>query len=105
MARAYLTTREWHDLLVKQGGVCCVPGCGSKGPFDGEHTVANYFIGGKPDALMCRPCHKAKTRKDKADIARTKRLNGDSLSQYERRRRFGPSLKGNSSFKDFRHGR
>ena len=104
MTRAYLTRAEWAALLQKQNGKCCVEGCESAGPFHGEHTVANYFVGGKPDALMCVPCHKVKTRRDKAEIGRTKRLNGESSSQYERRRRFGPTMKSRNTFGSYRNG-
>lgn len=104
MSRGYLTSREWGVLLERQGGVCCVEGCASKGPFDGEHSTPNAFRAGKPDQLMCRPCHKLKTRRDKAEIAKAKRLSGETLSQYEKRKRFGPSLKGRNSFQDRRNG-
>lgn len=102
--RGYLTKREWNALLEAQGGKCCVAGCESTGPFDGEHSTPATWTGGKPDQLMCRDCHKQKTRRDKAEIARTNRLNGKTLSQYERRKRFGPALKSKNSFQDRRNG-
>ena len=98
--RGKLTKSEWADMLTAQGGTCCVEGCASTGPFHGEHANPNYYKPGKPDALMCVPCHKVKTKRDKADIARTRRLNGETLSQAERRRRFGPSLKSRNTFED-----
>lgn len=102
MTRAYLTKREWDALLAAQGGKCCVEGCDSEGPFDGEHSTPNALNAGKPDQLMCRPCHKAKTRRDVAAIAKAKRLSGATLSQYEKRKRFGPALKSRNTFQDRR---
>ena len=99
MTRGYLTKREWSALLQQQNGKCCVAGCESEGPFEGEHTVCNYYVGGKPDALMCIPHHREKTRKDKREIARTKRLNGETSSQYERRKKFGPTMKSRNTFR------
>ncbi|HRE45293.1 MAG TPA: hypothetical protein PKY87_15160 [Terricaulis sp.] len=43
---------------------------------------------------MCAPCHKVKTLKDVKVIAKVKRLNGKTMSQYERRKKFGPRLRG-----------
>jgi hypothetical protein len=102
--RQYLTKREWADLLLKQGGRCCVAGCESEGPFHGEHSTPSAFAGGKPDQLMCVACHKIKTRTDVAAIAKAKRLSGETLSQYERRRRFGPSMKSRNTFGGNRNG-
>lgn len=102
MTRAYLTKKEWASLLFAQGGKCCVFGCESEGPFQGEHSTPNALHPGKPDQLMCVPCHRIKTKSDVAAIAKTKRLNGTTLSQYERRRRFGPSLKSRNTFQDRR---
>lgn len=48
----------------------------------------------QPDQLMCSACHKAKTLRDIKAIWKTKRLNGRALSQYERRKKFGPKLRG-----------
>lgn len=103
MARGYLTKREWDALLIAQHSKCCVEGCDSAGPFQGEHSTPNAFHAAKPDQLMCVPCHRRKTKRDIAAIAKAKRLNGETLSQYERRRRFGPSLKSRSTFQDRRN--
>ena len=43
---------------------------------------------------MCVPCHKVKTLKDVKAIAKVKRLNGQTMSQHERRRKFGSRLHG-----------
>jgi hypothetical protein len=84
--RKRFTDREWRETLEAQGGTCCVPGCPSTGPFHEEHELPNYYSPGKPSALMCVPHHKEKTRKDRKDIAKTKRLNGESKSQAARRK-------------------
>ncbi len=42
---------------------------------------------------MCVPCHKVKTLKDVKAIAKVKRLNGRTLSQHERRKKFGSRLR------------
>ena len=102
--RQYLTGREWNALLHAQGGVCCVTGCESVGPFHGEHSTPNTFRPGKPDQLMCAPCHKIKTKSDAAAIARAKRLSGETLTQHERRRRFGPAFTSRNTFQDRRNG-
>lgn len=91
--RGYLTKKEWSALLEAQNGLCCVEGCESTGPFAGEHSNPAYFVGGKPDQLMCLPHHREKTALDKGAIAKTKRLNGETLSQYEKRKRFGPTMR------------
>ena len=36
------------------------------------------------------------------EIARTNRLNGKTMSQFEKRKRFGPSLKSRNTFQDWR---
>lgn len=105
MTRQYLTKREWADLLFAQGGRCCVSGCESEGPFHAEHSTPNALRPGKPDQLMCHACHRRKTKQDVRAIARAKRLSGETLSQYERRRRFGPALKSRNTFQERRHGR
>lgn len=100
--RRYLSQRDYDALLLEQDGKCCVEECDSAGPFIGEHTTPNYYKPGKPDALMCVECHKVKTRADKRDIYKTKRLDGEVLSQYEKRKRFGPALRSRNSFEDRR---
>jgi len=85
MKRGYLTDREWKELFEAQGCKCCVPGCESEGPFEGEHSTPNAFVAGKPDQIMCVPHHKEKTRRDKRNIAKAKRLAGETSSQWGRR--------------------
>lgn len=80
--RQYLTDRQRREILEAQGGICCVPGCESVGPFEDEHSTPNYFAPGKPDQLMCIPHHKEKTRRDKRAIAKSKRIEGKTRSQW-----------------------
>lgn len=94
MKRLYLTAREYERLLERQGGVCCVSGCGAAANLIAEHSTPNALSSGKPDQLMCKPCHKIKTLRDVKAIAKTKRLNGTTMSQYERRKMFGSRLRG-----------
>jgi hypothetical protein len=98
MSRLYLTEREYKALLRRQSGVCCVKRCGSAKDLIAEHSTPNTWKHAKPDQLMCSACHKAKTLRDIKAIWKTKRLNGEALSQYERRRRYGPKLRGRSSW-------
>ena len=94
MARLYLTAREYDALLKRQHGRCCARGCKATEGLIAEHSTPNAVYPGKPDQLMCRPCHKVKTLRDVKAIAKMKRLNGTTMSQYERRKKFGPQLKG-----------
>lgn len=94
MSRLYLTQREYDELLKAQDGQCCVKGCTRREGLIGEHSTPNAFKAGKPDQLMCAPCHKLKTRRDLKAIAKVKRLNGETMSQYERRKKFGATMKG-----------
>lgn len=92
--RLYLTQREYEAMLKRQGGVCCVKGCTRSQGLIAEHSTPNALKPGKPDQLMCVPCHKVKTLKDVKAIAKVKRLNGKTMSQYERRKKFGSRLRG-----------
>jgi len=92
MSRLYLTAREYEALLKKQNGACCVDDCEETEGLIGEHSTPNAWRRAKPDQLMCAGCHKVKTLRDIKAIWKVKRLNGEALSQYERRRRFGAQL-------------
>lgn len=94
MHRLYLTAREYKALLKKQDGKCCVDDCDETENLIGEHSTPNSWRRAKPDQLMCAKCHKVKTLRDIKAIWKVKRLNGAVLSQYERRRRYGPQLRG-----------
>lgn len=94
MSRLYLTAREYDALLKKQNGVCCVDACEETEGLIGEHSTPNTWRRAKPDQLMCKSCHKVKTLRDMKAIWKVKRLNGAILSQYERRLRYGPKLRG-----------
>ena len=43
---------------------------------------------------MCAACHKIETLRDIKAIWKAKHLNGEALSQYERRKRYGAQLRG-----------
>lgn len=93
MTRLYLTKREYDALLEKQDGMCCMPWCDETKGLIAEHSTPNKWKRAKPDQLMCVACHKAKTRRDLKAIAKVKRLNGETPSQYERRKRYGAQIK------------
>ena len=94
MTRLYLTRREYDELLEAQGGNCCIRSCKATTGLIAEHSTPNALKPGKPDQLMCVACHKVKTLKDVKAIAKVKRLNGKTMSQYERRKKFGSALRG-----------
>ena len=96
MGRLYLTAREYEALLKKQNGACCVNDCEETEGLIGEHSTPHAWRRAKPDQLMCAKCHKVKTLRDIRAIWKVKRLNGATLSQYERRRRHGAQLQGRS---------
>lgn len=96
MGRLYLTAREYEALLVKQNGVCCVDDCDESDDLIGEHSTPNAWRHAKPDQWMCAACHKVKTLRDIEAIWKTKRLNGQAHSQYERRKRYGAQMQGPS---------
>jgi len=94
MRRLYLTQREFDKLLERQGRKCCVPACEETEGLIAEQSTPNALKPGKPDQLMCVSCHKVKTLLDVKAIAKVKRLNGQTMSQYERRKKFGSRLRG-----------
>lgn len=89
--RAYLTAKQKTALLIDQLGRCAM--CGGalmraqmvdgkiarshEAEFDHWVPVALANTG-KPDTALCRPCHRKKTRKDVAAIAKAKRLSGET---------------------------
>jgi hypothetical protein len=94
MSPLFLTKREYDALLEAQGGKCCVKKCKETKGLIAEHSTPNALRPAKPDQLMCVPCHKVKTLRDVKAIAKVKRLNGSTMSQYERRKKFGSRLRG-----------
>lgn len=94
MSRLYLTQRERDELYELQGRKCCVEGCEESDNLQAEHSTPEVWRHGKPDQLMCRTHHKIKTRSDIRKIWKVKRLNGEAMSQYERRNKFGSQLRG-----------
>lgn len=80
-----LTPKEFGMMLLLQGGVCAR--CKGPGPFEADHSTPNALERGKPDQLLCVPCHDAKTyglRGDISSIAKAKRLR-DKRTQHDRR--------------------
>lgn len=100
MGRLYLTRREYDELLHKQNGRCCVEGCQEIEGLIGEHSTPEKWRHAKPDQLMCVAHHKIKTRSDIRKIWKVKRLNGEAMSQYERRKKFGSQLRGCGFWRD-----
>lgn len=90
--RGYLTKREYDALLKAQGGLCAVWGCTSEGPFDADHSTPNALLAGKPDQLLCRACHRAKTKRDVASIAKVKRI-ANKRTQHDKRKLRGPLIR------------
>jgi len=85
---------EFAVLYHKQDGLCGC-GCGQlleHKQVDEEHTIPNYFKPGKPDSLWRRECHRAKTSKDAATIAKCRRLRGEK-GQQARRAKKGSQIK------------
>lgn len=99
MTRLYLTKREYDALLEKQGGVCCVIGCEETDGLIGEHSTPHTWRRGKPDQLMCAACHKVKTRRDLKAIWKVKRIKGETLGQYERRKLYGAQLRSGNALR------
>jgi hypothetical protein len=99
MARLYLTQAEYDELYERQGRKCCVQGCEESENLEAEHSTPEVWRHGKPDQLMCKVHHKIKTRSDIKKIWKAKRLNGEVLSQYERRKRFGSQLRGRGFYR------
>jgi hypothetical protein len=117
MGRLLLTMREYEALLAAQDGVCCVQGCGAQDGLIAEHSTPNAprifwcaeesskesskpeLRPGKPDQLMCAPCHKIKTLRDVKAIAKVKRLGGIGRGQYQRRKILGAQLRGRGFWK------
>lgn len=98
MSRPCLTPREYRALLQTQNGVCCMKGCGSSTDLIAEHSTPLAWHWGKPDQLMCSACHKTKTLRDIKAIWKAKRLRGEVLGQYERRKLYGPKLRSRSAW-------
>lgn len=77
MSRREFPKKVQRDAFVRAAGNC--EGCGARltlGKFAYDHVNPDGLTG-EPTLencqVLCDPCHKAKTRKDVADIARAKR--------------------------------
>lgn len=89
--RKYASASDLRAMLERQHGLCATPDCMSEGPFEADHSTVNAWQPGKPDQLLCVPCHALKTKRDIKAIAKVKRLNGTTSSQYSRREKAGGS--------------
>jgi hypothetical protein len=94
MSRLYLTAREYEGLLKKQNGICCVEDCEESQDLQAEHSSQTRGAEPNPTSPCCATCHKVKTLRDIKAIWKVKRLNGEALSQRERRRHYGAQLRG-----------
>jgi hypothetical protein len=90
MTRRHLTDTERREMLIRQLGLCCVPGCMSEGPFEEEHSTPHVWDDKKPDQLMCAPCHAVKTKRDIKAIAKAKRI-AEGRTQFDKRAAAGGS--------------
>ena len=92
--RKYLTAKETADKRAEQGDLCA---CGCGRPLGAsiirEHTIPNFFVPGKPDALWRKDCADAKTKTDMARIAKTRRQAGETGQQKRRRERERPLIR------------
>lgn len=83
--RKYYTKKEWDAQLEKQGGECAT--CSSIGPFDADHETPNAWEPGKPTQLLCKPCHKAKTKLDVKKIAKVRRIQKREAGETKKKRK------------------
>lgn len=94
--RRALSPKERAALLSAQGGCCCVWGCTETKGLEGEHSTP-HALGGdaKPDQLMCKAHHRAKTfglRGDISSIAKAKRI-ANGKTQFDKRKAKGSRIK------------
>jgi len=92
-----LTPKEFSLMLIMQGGVCRA--CKGPGPFEADHSTPNAIERGKPDQLLCEPCHDLKTFGpahmnigDVSKVAKMKR-HRDGRTQHDRRLEKGSRLR------------
>lgn len=85
--RKYYTQKEWDAQLERQGGLCATWGCASAGPFHADHFIPNKWEPGKPTQLLCKPCHKAKTKLDVKKIAKVKRIQKKARGETKKKRK------------------
>jgi hypothetical protein len=102
MTRRYLTANDMRNMLRRQLGLCANPACVSEGPFEADHSTPHAWDDKKPDQLLCIPCHRAKTKLDVKAIAKAKRLNGTTSSQWSRREKAGGSRIRGKGFQGWR---
>lgn len=85
--RRRLTPSERAALLERQGGLCVSWGCEESENLIEEHSTPYTWTGEKPDQLMCKDCHKEKTRRDIKAIAKVKRIQKKERGEERAKRR------------------
>ena len=76
MTRRYLTGCEKADMLIRQGGRCAICAEDLTDPVEWDHSTPHAFRPErKPDQAVHRRCHRAKTKRDIAGIAKARRLH------------------------------
>lgn len=87
--RASLTPQERTAMHEAQGGLCAA--CGKPTPLkamDADHTIPVDFLNDqKPDCLLCKPCHKAKTAQDIKAIAKGRRIRRKATGTWRPNRK------------------
>jgi MOSC domain-containing protein YiiM len=93
--RRYLTKREKAEVCLRQNGKCGL--CADRlrsGTIEYDHRIP-LAAGGTNDLenfeALCTPCHRDKTKLDVRDIAKVRRLSGET-GQQKRRSEKGSGL-------------
>ena len=85
MKRRKWTTLQRAGIFLSHGGKCYICGDkidGVKSGFDLDHEIPLELGGDDTEENMrpiCRPCHKIKTAKDVAKIAKAKRIEAKHI--------------------------
>ena len=86
--RRYLTGGEKANMLIRQGGRCAICAEDLTDPVEWDHSTPHAFRPErKPDQAVHRRCHRAKTARDVAGIAKAKRLHRSFVLGEKRRKR------------------
>ena len=94
MIRLYLTQREYDALLEAQGGKCCVRGCGATEDLIAEHFDTQCAEARQARSADVRALPQGEDAEGCEGDREGKRLNGKTMSQHQRRKKFGSRLKG-----------
>lgn len=87
MKRRRLTPSERAALLERQGGLCVSWGCEESENLIEEHSTPFVWTGGPATQLMCKGCHKEKTRRDIKAIAKVKRIQKRERGEEKKKRK------------------